>query len=161
MSLTRFNDDSARIKKKLQEMTGASQYQLNAPGPGVETPFFEDPQLRLQRWGANLRSNTTNLESDLIGIGRKNTKQATDVKYGVSTSTTDYGSRAAFIDETRASNPAWTLRDLEHTRWMQLDTMPVPEFAGGIAGAPTPINTPFLVNESTRLMQKLREPRFP
>jgi hypothetical protein len=162
MSLTRFNDDSARIKKKLQEMTGASQYQLNAPGPGVDTPFFEDPQLRLQRWGANLQSNTTNLESDLIGITRKNTKRT--VEYGAtmpSTSSTNYGSKTAFIDETRASNPAWTLRDLEHTRWMQLDTMPVPVLAGGIAGAPTPINAPFLANESTRLIQKLREPRFP
>ena len=152
MSLTRFNDDSARIKKKLQEMTGVSQYQLNAPGPGVETPFFEDPQLRLQRWGANLRSNTTNLESDLIGIGRKLTKQTTDVKYGVSTSTTDYGSRSAFIDETRASNPAWTIRDLEHTRWMQIANTPVPALAGGIAGTPTPVNMPFMTNESTRLM---------
>ncbi len=155
MSLTRFNDDSVRIKKKLQEMTGASQYQLNAPGPGVETPFFEDPQLRLQRWGANLRSNTTNLESDLIGISRKNTKHT--VEYGTTspgTSTTNYGSRAAFIDETRASNPAWTIRDLEHTRWMQIANTPVPALAGGIAGTPTPVNTPFLANESTRLMQK-------
>ena len=76
MSLTRFNDDDARIKKKLQEMTGASQYQLNAPGPGVETPFFEDAHIRLQKWGANLRNNTTNLESDLIGINRKITKRS-------------------------------------------------------------------------------------
>ena len=114
MSLTRFNDDAARIKKKLQEMTGASAYQLNAPGPGVDMPFFEDPQIRLQKWGANLRNNTTNLESDLIGINRKATKKT--VEYGAmtpSTSSNGYGSSAAFVDETRASNPAWTLRDLE------------------------------------------------
>ena len=155
MSFTRFNDDSARIKKKLQEMTGPVQYQLNAPGPGVETPFFEDPQLRLQKWGANLCNNTTNLESDLLGITRKNTKNT--VEYGSSMpriSTNGYDSKTAFVDETRASNPAWTLRDLEHTRWMKREVIPIPSIAGGISGAPTPIDYPFLNNESTRIMQK-------
>jgi hypothetical protein len=155
MSSTRFNDDDARIRKRLQEMTGASRYQLNAPGPGVETPFLEDPHMRLQRWGANLRNNTANLESDLIGINRKNTKQT--VEYNANTPNTSaigYGSQAAFIDETRASNPAWTLRDLEHTRWTQFDRIPIPALASGIAGLPTPVDVPFLVNESTRLKQK-------
>ena len=162
MSLTRFNDDPARIRKKLQEMTGGSQYQLNAPGPGVETPFLEDPHMRLQKWGANLRDNTTNLESDLIGINRKLTKQT--VEYGATTPGTSvigYGTQTAFIDETRASNPAWTIRDLEHTRWAQYDRIPIPALASGVAGLPTPVDVPFLNNESTRLKQKSREPRFP
>lgn len=155
MSLTRFNDDTARIKKKLQEMTGVSDYQLNAPGPGLDTPFLEDPQIRLQKWGANLRNNTTNLESDLIGINRKNTKKT--VEYGAmtpSTSANGYNSSTTFIDETRASNPAWTLRDLEHTRWIQIGAAPLHPIATGISGAPTPIDIPFLNNESTRIMQK-------
>jgi hypothetical protein len=155
MSLTRFNDDAARIKKKLQEMTGASAYQLNAPGPGVDTPFFEDPQIRLQKWGANLRNNTTNLESDLIGINRKATKKT--VEYAAmtpSTSTNGYSSNAAFIDETRSSNPAWTLRDLEHTRWAQVEAAPLHPIATGISGAATPVDIPFLNRESTRIIQK-------
>jgi len=155
MSLTRFNDDDARIKKKLQEMTGVSQYQLNTPGPGIDTPFFEDAHIRLQKWGANLRNNTTNLESDLIGINRKITKQT--VEYTASmpgTSAIGYGTQGAFIDETRASNPAWTIRDLEHTRWTQLGRMPVPALASGVAGLPTPVDIPFLANESTRINQK-------
>ncbi|MFY7731586.1 MAG: hypothetical protein ACOVRN_18850 [Flavobacterium sp.] len=157
MSLTRFNDDDARIKKKLQEMTGVSQYQLNAPGPGIDTPFFEDTHIRLQKWGANLRNNTTNLESDLIGINRKNTKNTVEYTASMpSTSEIGYKRQAAFIDETRASNPAWTLRDLEHTRWTQLGRMPVPAMASGVAGLPTPVDIPFLMNESTRLIQKQR-----
>ena len=136
-------------------MTGASQYQLNAPGPGVETPFLEDPHMRLQRWGANLRNNTADLESDLIGINRKLTKQTVDYRKNTpSTSAIGYGTQSAFIDETRASNPAWTLRDLEHTRWTQFDRIPIPALANGIAGLPTPVDVPFLVNESTRLQQK-------
>jgi hypothetical protein len=155
MSLTRFNDDAARIKKKLQEMTGVSDYQLNAPGPGVDMPFFEDPQIRLQKWGANLRDNTTNLESDLIGINRKATKKT--VEYGAmtpSTSANRYSSSAAFVDETRASNPAWTLRDLEHTRWSQVEAARLHPIATGISGAATPVDIPFLNRESTRIIQK-------
>lgn len=155
MSATRFNDDDARIRKRLQEMTGPSRYQLNAPGPGVETPFLEDPHMRLQRWGANLRNNTADLESDLIGINRKLTKQTIDYKKNTpSTSAIGYGTQSAFIDETRASNPAWTLRDSEHTRWTQFDRIPIPALASGIAGLPTPVDVPFLANESTRLQQK-------
>jgi hypothetical protein len=158
MSLTRFNDDPARIKKKLHEMTTMSQYQLNAPGPGLDTPFFEDTHIRLQKWGANLRNNTTNLESDLIGINRKNRKYP--IEYNANTPITSeigYGKHAAFIDETRASNPAWTLRDLEHTRWATIGSMPIPAMAVGVANLPTPVDTPFLANQSTRIMQKSRE----
>ena len=45
---------------------------LDTPGPGMDLPFVEDPQLRLQKWGANLQTNTLNLESDLLGLSRKN-----------------------------------------------------------------------------------------
>ena len=65
MSFTRFHDDDARIKKQLQESTFAGRYQLNAPGPGENLPFIEDPHMRLEKWGANNRTNGVDLESDL------------------------------------------------------------------------------------------------
>ena len=71
MASTRFNSDSSRVNKQLQESTGLFRYQLNAPGPGIDTPYFEDPHIRVQKWAANLGSNTTDLESDLRGINRK------------------------------------------------------------------------------------------
>ena len=70
MSFTRFHDDEARIKKRLEESTFQGRYFLNVPGPGMDLAFHEDPQLRLQKWGANLHNNTVNLESDLHGLTR-------------------------------------------------------------------------------------------
>ena len=70
MSFTRFHDDPARVKKQLEESTYQGRYFLNKPGAGVDLPFFEDPHLRLQGWGANLHNNTVNLESDLYGLSR-------------------------------------------------------------------------------------------
>ena len=33
-------------------------------------PFFEDPNVRLQQWGANLHNNTVEFESELRGLKR-------------------------------------------------------------------------------------------
>jgi len=146
MSLTRFNDDPARIKKQLQESTGLFRYQLNAPGPGVDTPFFEDPHVRIQKWGANLSNNTTDLESDLRGINRK-LARGTVVYNSVtpSTYTRQYGTQSAFVDESRSSLPAWTLRDLEHPRWNT-----------SFHDVQSKTETPFANQESTRIQQKMK-----
>ena len=71
MSFTRFHDDPARIKKQLEQTTFLGRYMLDCPGPGNNLPFWEDPQIRMQKWGANLRDNTVNLESDLFGMTRR------------------------------------------------------------------------------------------
>ena len=63
MSFTRFHDDEQRIAQQMKEMTYQGRYQLNVPGPGSKMPFQEDTQIRMQKWGANLRTNTTNLEA--------------------------------------------------------------------------------------------------
>ena len=68
MAFTRFHDDQARVEKQLQELTGSGRYMIDTPGNGPAPPFMEDPFIRLQKWGANLRSNTINLESELLGI---------------------------------------------------------------------------------------------
>jgi hypothetical protein len=94
MSLTRFNDDDARIEKRLEESQAVGLYQLNAPGPGPQTPFVEDVHIRLQKWGANLRNNTVEMESDFRNMNNRLSK-----------------------NETRASLPAWTFRDMEVHRW--------------------------------------------
>ena len=146
MSNTRFNDDPARIKKQLQESTGLFRYQLNAPGPGVDTPFFEDPHVRIQKWGANLSNNTTDLESDLRGINRKLARGTAEYKSMTpSTYTRQYGTQSAFVDETRASLPAWTLRDLEQPRWTT-----------SFHDVQSKTETPFANQESTRIQQKMK-----
>ena len=78
MAFTRYNYGDCRTKKKLQESTGPGRYRLNVPGNGSKPCFFNDPQIRLQKWGANLE-NVINgapidIDSDLTGRTRQLTK---------------------------------------------------------------------------------------
>jgi len=144
MSFTRFHDDPTRIRKQLQQSSGLCRYQLDAPGPGISTPFVEDPQIRLQKWGANLKTNTVNLESDLRGIGHR--LSADDKDYTALTPSTNnkiYGSQDAFIDESRASHPAWMYRDLEHSRWTT-----------SFHDVQKKTEIPFSYNEPSRILEK-------
>jgi hypothetical protein len=70
MANTRFNYDDCRTIKKLQESTDPSRYILDTPGPGARPSFILDPQIVPQKWGANLYTNSTQLESELLGINR-------------------------------------------------------------------------------------------
>jgi hypothetical protein len=121
MSFTRFHDDPARIKKQIEESSFVGRYMLNKPGPGTDLPFFEDPQMRLQSWGGNLRNNTVNLESDLRGLTRPLNRDLVDdndyKQHAVITSGQTYANAAPFVEESRASHPAWMYKDLEQTRW--------------------------------------------
>ena len=78
MAFTRYNYDECRTKKKLQESTGPGRYILNVPGNGPNPCFFNDPQIRLQKWGANLdnviNGGPLDIDSDLTGRTRRLTK---------------------------------------------------------------------------------------
>jgi hypothetical protein len=123
MSFTRFHDDPNRIRKQVEESSFVGKYMLNKPGNGVDLAFQEDPQLRLQGWGANLRTNTVNLESDLLGLTRKLNRDLVDIndynRHSVSSGHVSYRSAKPFVEESRATHPAWTYKDLDHTRWEQ------------------------------------------
>ena len=123
MSFTRFHDDPHRIKKQIEESSFTCRYMLNTPGPGLDLPFMEDPQLRLQKWGANLQTNTVNLESDLRGLTRRQNRDNIDLnqhtRTQVSSSRPNYREEHPFIEESRASHPAWIYKDLEQNRWEQ------------------------------------------
>lgn len=121
MANTRFNYDYARTSKLLQESTGPCKYMINTPGNGINMPMIDDPQIRLQYWGANLYTNPVDIDSDLIGLTRKlhkydrldhniyKTKRTSPIKYS--------NMNKPITDETRSSHPAWMYRDLEQTRW--------------------------------------------
>lgn len=124
MSFTRFHDDPIRIVKQVEGSSYAGKYALNTPGPGDLLPYMEDPQMRLQRWGANLMTNKIHLESDLRGMTRKTNRDCVHQN--------DYKSFAAgaghvsypasdfnFVSESRATHPAWELRAIEQPRWEQ------------------------------------------
>jgi hypothetical protein len=63
MAFTSFRNDPSRISKEMQISSYSARYFLDTPGQGIDLPFIEDPNIRMQRWGANLRNNTVNLET--------------------------------------------------------------------------------------------------
>jgi hypothetical protein len=121
MSFTRFHDDPGRIKKQLQISSFSGRYMLDTPGPGDNMPYLEETQMRLQRWGANQMNNTTNLESDLRGLTRRLNRDNVNLNNyktaAPATSQKSYPKTGEFVEESRASLPAWTFRDLEQSRW--------------------------------------------
>jgi len=150
MSFTRFHDDPARIQKQLQESTYLARYQLDTPGQGVDLPFIEDPNIRLQGFGANVfRKNTTQLESELFGITRRYNRdlfEANDYKkYGVTEISEKpyFRSQQPFVEESRATHPAWLYRSADVNRWEE-------PWLNPLVG----LEKPFHENIQTRILEK-------
>ena len=147
MSFTRFHDDEVRINQQLKELTFPGRYQLSVPGPGASMPFQDDTHLRMQKWGANLRTNTINLESDLIGLTRPLQRDNVDTNnyktQSVNSSQISYSNQNPFVEERRASHPAWMYRDLEHPRWET-----------PIINPQANLEKPFHDNIQTRILEK-------
>jgi|TARA_B100000886_G_C20283410_1_gene432282 hypothetical protein len=120
MSFTRFHDDKHRVKKQVEESIYAGDYFINTPGPGVNLPYMEDPHIRLQKWGGNLRNNSTNIENDLRGITRPLNRDELSKEYKRTEPVSElmsYQNVSPYTDESRASHPAWMYKDLEQKRW--------------------------------------------
>ena len=148
MAFTRFHDDPLRITKRLEEMTFTAQYQLDMPGPGMNMPYESDPNHRLQKWGANLKTNTVNLESDLRGMTRQsyrdNIENNNYKKHAVQTSDmASYAVANPYVEESRSSHPAWMLRDMEQSRW-----------EAPILNPQSFLEKPFTHNIQTRILEK-------
>lgn len=121
MSFTRFRDDDARVQEQLYNLTYTGRYQINTPGPGSNIPFMEDPHMRLEKYGANLRTNKIGIDSDLKGLTRKLNRDLLEEndykKNEVDTYVKTHSKSSPFVEESRASHPAWTYKDLEQSRW--------------------------------------------
>lgn len=148
MAFTRFHDDPCRIQKQLQESTWAGRYMLNVPGNGTTPYYIEDPHIRLQKWGANLTTNTINVESDLRGLTRSINKDCLRKDnyedHKVQFSKVNYPQlKSSVSDETRATHPAWMYRDLEQANWHYLPLNPQENTC-----------MPFNNNLNTRILEK-------
>ena len=122
MAFTRFNYDPCRTKKQLQQSTGPGRWILDVPGNGAKPCYIEDPQIIIQKWGANLRTNTINLESDLLGVNRTLNRDCLGInnyeKYNVPNEAINYPDcNNLFTEQSRATNPAWWYRDKEQVDW--------------------------------------------
>jgi hypothetical protein len=123
MAFTRFHDDPARITKQLQQQTDQGRYALDVPGNGAKPCFMLDPQIIPQKWGGNLWTHSTDIQSSLLGIDRQLNR---DCLFGASlvqdkykrqtvhASPIDYPVCDSFLttEQTRVTMPAWTARDL-------------------------------------------------
>lgn len=147
MSFTSIRNDEEKIKQKLQEHTFIGRYMLDTPGPGMNLNFSEDPQIRMQGFGANLCENYVNLESDLLGMTRKTNRDLVDIndfkQHAVSAPAMSWGVSRPFVDESRSSCPAFWFRSLEQNRW---------EYP--ILNPQNSIEMPFNYNVQTRILEK-------
>ena len=146
MSFTRFHDDPCRIKKQLQESTGPGRYMINKPGWGANPCFMDDPHIRMEQWGANLQTNTINLESDLLGLTRPLTKDCQSNNYKtaeVKSEPINYKTCNPFTEQSRVTNPAWWYRDLEQNHNYILPLNPQENTC-----------IPFQNNLNTRILEK-------
>jgi len=152
MSFTRIKYDNCRVDKKLEEMTGIGRYILNTPGPGDNLCFFEDPQIRLQKWGANLRhvkgGAPIDIDSDLMGITRPLSKDCKELKYPfkgiIKSEKVEYPqNKTTITQQSRTTHPSWMYRDLEQSNRYPLFINPQEH-----------VFSPFHSNINTRLLER-------
>ena len=121
MAFTRFHDDPVRIQKYLEETTNVGNYELNVPGNGDRPYFVDDPHVRMQKWGANLSQNATDLDSDLRGLTRKLNRDTIKENNFVDYLNTNnlyyqnsYPTKSGEVTEQpRVIMPAWTVRETD------------------------------------------------
>lgn len=106
MASTRITNDPGRIMVKLQQSTDQGNWVIDVPGNGSKPCFISDPHIRIQKFGANRQTNTIDLESELKGINRR-------LSNGVNTKSISYPTCSHLTtDQSRTSDPAWTLREI-------------------------------------------------
>ena len=126
MASTRFSNDVCRQTNKMQQMTGIGRYMLDAPGPGSDVGYVQDPSIRIQKWGGNLWSEATDLHSELSGrnqpinrdcLSRVNATSIGAIQHAVPASKPNVYSDQFDLttDQSRATMPAWELRDQPQT----------------------------------------------
>lgn len=116
MASTRISNDDVRIAKQLQQQTGPGRWALDVPGPGANSCFVLDPHIVPQKWGANLYTHATDVASQLRGLGQQINRDCITRRGSFEHSVPiQYANCSGFLttEESRALQPAWTLREKE------------------------------------------------
>ena len=151
MASSRFFDDEARIRKRNAIDTFEGRYRLDVPGNGADMPFNADPHIRIQKWGANFSTNMMDINSDLRGMTRPLNKDFIEIneykKFSVAPNLANANPVVVnyITDETRATNPAWVLKEHESNRFELPFINPVDM---------TFLKKPFYENLNTRILEK-------
>lgn len=120
MAFTRFHDDVCRINKYVEESTGPGRYIFGTPGPGSHVPFETNPYYRLQMYGANITTNSTNVESDLLGLTRNLSHDCLNYKTRAvqyKNISRDLGVQHSNVEESRSVLPAYLILDKDITKY--------------------------------------------
>ena len=116
-------DDNAAIRCRLNAYNNSLGYMLNVPGNGVYPDYVVDPQIRLQKFGANLSANVVDINSKLLGIDKQLNRDhyvpnTRDPNFNPIYKQFTYPSiENAITDQPRTTNPAWEIRGLERIEW--------------------------------------------
>jgi len=151
MASSRIFNDEARIRKRNAIDTYKGRYHLDVPGNGADMPFNADPHIRIQKWGANFSTNMMDINSDLRGMTRPLNKDFIEIneykKFSVVPKVANANPETVnyITDETRATNPAWVLKEKEMHRFE-------PPFINPIDL--TFLKKPFYENLNTRILEK-------
>ena len=102
---TRTKDMRSRINFDLDVLSQNNNYIFGQPGTGPNPEYISNPEIRLEKWGGNLRTNAINLEHDLFGqtrkLNRDDVKLNNYVTKSVSTSGKNYNSQEIKNDNQR------------------------------------------------------------
>lgn len=151
MASSRIFNDEARIRKRNAIDTFEGRYHLDVPGNGADMPFNADPHIRIQKWGANFSTNMMDINSDLRGMTRPLNKDFIEIndykKFSVAPKVANSNPETVnyITDETRATNPAWVLKEHESNRMEPPFINPVDM---------TFLKKPFYENLNTRILEK-------
>lgn len=143
MAFSRAYDDPARVMTQVKQSTDPCLYYLNQPGFGDKPYYFDDVNMRIQKWGANLCANKVNAESELLGLNQVLSRDCVaptpfklrELSYPV------YDQEVTAVPRT--TNPAWTAREQDQS---YRAILPVDPQWTAIA--------PFHSNVSTRILEK-------
>lgn len=143
MAFTRFKDDPDRVNKYLEESTSVGKYHLSTPGNGLNNPYIEDVHILLQKWGANIQTNSLLVENELRNM--RPLSRDLNAYQKVNTEMYNFPTKTFNIDESRASLPAWTFRDKAQMR---------KDFPQNNHQLNKSMSVPFQNNLQTRILEK-------
>ena len=67
---SRTKDSIKKIKYDVKNLSQNNDYIFGTPGNGLNPYYIKDSHIRLQKWAGNLRTNTIDIENDLLGKTR-------------------------------------------------------------------------------------------
>ena len=134
MAFTRLFYDKKQVQTRLDEDYNNLNYVVNVPGNGELPYYIVDPQIRMQKFGANLSHNLVDINSSLLGLNQILSHDQTKPNNGRSGNSEPFNDtfskihfpsfEKAVTDQSRMMAPAWALRDQEQMNWQYLHYNP-------------------------------------